>query len=84
MPYTTDRGVRIYSDHNTAPEFASAADEDRYRYNRERDIAFDVAEQIAAALDARYDDPFCGGDAMTAIANDLDAILKRITTHAAR
>ena len=51
MPYTEERGVRSYHDRDTAPEFASGADEDRAAYNAEVDAAFSAAEALVDAVD---------------------------------
>lgn len=83
MPYATERGVRSYSDHDTPPEFATSADEDRAAYNAARDEAFATAETVCSLLDEAWEPPACSAAAMQAIADGLASILAAISKGAA-
>lgn len=80
MPYTTERGVRIYHDHDTPPEFASAADEDRHIYNEERDRAFNAAEELAGLLDRVYGEQACDVGKMRDLADAVCFLLGAVKT----
>jgi hypothetical protein len=68
MPYAIQNGVRTYSDHDTPPEFASAADEERYAYNEAQATAFRAAEEIAALIDKAHGENLCTSQDMGALA----------------
>ena len=51
MPYTTERGVTSYSDHDTPPEYATSADEERAAYNDAHDDAFRAVEELYGLVD---------------------------------
>lgn len=55
MPYSTERGVTSYHDRDTPPEFASAEDEERSRYNGARDAAYEATEKLLDLLDDLYE-----------------------------
>jgi len=57
MPYTTERGVRSYHDHDTPPEFAAGADEERAGYNDAQNTAFAAAEKLHELLDDLCEPP---------------------------
>lgn len=52
MPYYTDpRGVKIYHDHNTPPEYATSADEERGSYIEAQTRAYKAAGEIHSLID---------------------------------
>lgn len=57
MPYSTERGVRSYSDNDTPAEFASGADEDRARYNEAQNDACKAADKLIDLLADLYEPP---------------------------
>lgn len=79
MPYTVERGVRSFNDHDTPPEFASGTDEDAAAFNQARDEAFQTAEAIFEHLNDLYSPTRPTKRAeMAKVAEDLEALLARI------
>jgi hypothetical protein len=56
MPYTTERGVRMYHDYETPLEFADGNSELAHQFNEARDAASRDAEALYAILDERFED----------------------------
>lgn len=75
MPYGTQNGVRIYSDRDTPPEFASGADEERHIYNEAQARAFKCAEELATLIDRAHGDPQCSAVVMGRLADSAETLL---------
>lgn len=83
MPYTTHHdGVTTYNDRDTAPEFASDADEERAAYDHAVEIAFSAAEDLAGLIDGFFAAATSSaamralGDKISALVAEVEALAK--------
>lgn len=80
MPYTTERGVTVYSDRDTPAEYATSEDEDASRFNDARDRAYQFIEAATELLDDLHGSPIPDRvNEMRAITNDAAILLANIS-----
>lgn len=78
MPYTThDDGIRTFSDHDTPPEFATDADEERAAYDHAVEIAFSAAEDLAGLIDG-FSAAATSSAAMRALGDKISALVAEV------